>query len=134
MLKLSSLISKTQDSGVDSIVNAVKMQQAAQPFSSSEVTGYALSAESISNSAGSVLTRKVEEVSVGIEALISKFEMSGEKYTEAQRKAGIIAGIVGGDMKAFLKNKTFMTSSPSPDAVLTPMTGVDDGTFTRAYV
>lgn len=133
MLNFSKLISKNIETGVDSIVSAVKMQQAAQPFSSSEVTGYALSSESISNSAESVLARKVEEVSVGIESLISKFEMSGEKYTDAQRKAGIIAGIVGGDMRAFLKGKTFMTSSPSADAVLVPMNGVDDGTFTRAY-
>ncbi len=130
---LHKLLTKKTERGVDAIVSHLATLQATNQLSSPDIAKLVISGEAISNADENMLARKVNELNVGIETIIAQLGLSAEGFTEAQKKAAVIAGLVSANIPAYMQAKTYMTMAPDANSVLAPMSGVDDGTFTRAY-
>lgn len=75
-------------------------------FASAEVARSALSLESIDASAAADLNSTVDGLTTALESIIAGSGLGADKFTVAQREAGIAAGILAGDVQGTLRAPT----------------------------
>lgn len=100
-----------------------------ESLSSKDVAKAALSMEGISETMKSTLGNSVDNLSSALESIASELKMSGE-FTQAQRQAATVAGIVAGDVSAFLRTPVQQPSIATENMSIVQTPGLADA-FTK---
>lgn len=141
MSVLNQYMTKKEGFSLDGLVRQLKTQDTSAPLSNPNITRLALAGESLSARDEGVVNTEFSRLSTTVESLINSIcaeSYDGKMvYTEAQKNAAVIAGMIAGDPAAFMKAPVFNERKSSIMGnritnVYTP-SSVDDGGYSRAY-
>lgn len=141
MSVLDQYMQKKEGFSLDNLVRQLKTFDASAPLSNSATTHLVLASEGLSSRDEGIINGEFSRLSTTVEGLINsicKESYDGEMvYTEAQKNAAAIAGMLAGDPAAFMKAPVFNERKSTIlgnkiVSVYTP-SSVDDGGYSRAY-
>lgn len=141
MSVFNEYLAKKEGFSLDSLVRNLKTAETSAPLSNPQITKLTLAGENLNVRDSEVIRSEKDRLDRTVESIINsicKESFNGKMvYTEAQKAAATIAGMVAGDPAAFMKAPVFneRKSSISNNRIVSVFTpsSVDDGGYSRAY-
>lgn len=107
------------------------VQSIARSSNRAALTGAALSMESISEGQSHELQTAVDGLTTAIEGVANSLKSSGLTMSQTQRDAGVVAGVLAGDVNAFLRAPAVHSIPSGKNQVVVGMEGLQDGFSNR---
>ena len=122
----------SQATPLDALVSRIEETVTNNQLTNAANTKSVLSLESLNDNTRHSLTVAYNDLSVCIEGIARDLGLEG-RFTEAQRDAGILAGLLAGDYKSFLNRKIDQANVSTENMVVMQPFGVSDAMSQRSF-
>lgn len=125
---------QTSSTVIGRMVQNLREQLASNRTIRPEMTGSALSLESIDANKRQDLLQCAEDLSTSLEGIAQELGIDTKKVSDAQVNAAVVAGILAGDFKGFISNtqRREVASVATEGMVLVQPQGLQDAMFERS--